>query len=269
MTVSARPPLPENGSTLTRALGFVRLTMAGVCVVSLVARYLWGLGSITFEPGNFFGYLTIQSNMAFVLVASFAGIAALRGGRANPRLDAVRAAVLTCTVTAGVVFAIIVQQSSLRAIRIDVPWSDVVLHYILPAIALLEWAVSPRAHRSSWRVLAVVVGYTLCWGGLTMLRGALTGWYPYYFLDPNQSNDLGEFVLFAGAALVAFAAIGSAVVGLSVASAAYWRSREGGEAALGGLENRLVIELGEGESGLPAHNPKQNVVARDRRKVDP
>lgn len=213
----------------------MRLTMAAVCIVALASRFVWGLGSITFEPSNFFAYLTIQSNLMFVVVAIVSGLRAVRGRAASPRLDAVRAAVLTCTVTAGVVFAVIVQQSSLRAIRVDVPWSDVVLHFILPAVAILEWGVSPRFRRSPRTVIPVVLGYTICWGAVTMARGASIGWYPYYFLDPNQSNGLGEFLLFAAAALAAFAVIGSLVVAISALSPWVLRSHEGREAALNGL----------------------------------
>ena len=197
--------------------------MAVTCIVALVARYIWGLGSITFDPGNFFAYLTIQSNIMFAVVAIVSGINGVRGRIASPRLDALRAAVLTCTITAGVVFAVIVQQSSLRAIRVDVPWSDVVLHYILPAAALVEWALSRRQRRSPWRVLPVVLGYTCGWGAVTMIRGAITGWYPYYFLDPDQTRDLSEFLLFSGAALAVFAAVGALVVGVSAISAARQR----------------------------------------------
>ena len=226
MTVSPRPLLSRHGWAPTRMLGLARIAMALACLIALVHRFVWGLGSITFEPANFFGYLTIQSNLAFVAVAVVSGRHALRGWPPSARLDAVRAAVLTCTVTAGIVFAVIVQQSSARAIRIDVPWSDVLLHFVLPALALAEWTLSPRGHRSPWRVLLVVIGYTLAWGGVTMVRGAITGWYPYYFLDPDQSSGLGEFLLYAAAALAVFAVVGSVVVGTSSLSAAVWRSRE-------------------------------------------
>ena len=40
--------------------GFLRLLMAAICLVALVARFLWGLGSATFTPDNFFAYLTIR-----------------------------------------------------------------------------------------------------------------------------------------------------------------------------------------------------------------
>lgn len=53
------------------------------------------------------------------------------------------ALVLTWTITAGLVFAILVWQAGVRGIRIDVPWSDQVLHFYLPAVTVAAWALAP------------------------------------------------------------------------------------------------------------------------------
>lgn len=211
-------PLAVPETRRARILGGIRLGMAALCAVALVFRFLWGLGSITFEPGNFFAYLTIQSNLIFVVVSAASGIVALRGREEPPLLHAVRAGVITCTITAGIVFGVLVQQSSARAIRVDVPWSDVVLHFILPTLALADWALTPRRQRVPFRVIPAVLVYTCGWGAVTMIRGALTKWYPYYFLDPDQTSGIGEFVLLSGAALAVFTVVGLLVVGVSAAS---------------------------------------------------
>ena len=231
MTVSAGPLHPAR---LAPILGVARLALAVVGAVALVSRYFWGLGSVTFEPGNFFGYLTIQSNIMFVVISLVTAWPMLRGRLPGARAEALRAAVLTCTITSGIVFALIVQQSSLRAIRVDVPWSDVVLHFILPVIALADWVLTPRSAPSPRRMIPIVLGYTCGWGGVTMIRGGITGWYPYYFLDPNQTNGLAEFLLLSGTALAVFAVVGLLVLGASAGSSRWWLrrgQRERGSAA--------------------------------------
>lgn len=207
-----------------RILGAVRLAFAALCTVALVSRFIWGLGSITFDPGNFFAYLTIQSNLLFVVVSVVSGVKSLRSPLPSPRHEAARAFVLTCTLTAGIVFAVLVQQSSARSIRVDVPWSDVVLHFVLPVLALVDWTLTKRRARVPWRIIPLVIGFTCGWGGVTMIRGAITGWYPYYFLDPNQTDGLGEFALLSGTALAVFAVIGALVVSVSSLGAG-WRPR--------------------------------------------
>lgn len=220
-TLLARPPLWR------RVVGAERLACAALCAVALVFRFQWGLGSVTFEPANFFAYLTIQSNIAYALVAAAAGVFALRGAQASPRFDALRAAVLTCTVTAGIVFAVIVQQSAARGIRVDVPWSDVVLHFVLPLAAVIDWMLTQR-HRVRLTVVVLVLAYVGLWGAVTILRGEQTGWYPYYFLDPIQTRNALEFVVISGAAVAVFATIGASLILARVPSRVWTERRAPG-----------------------------------------
>jgi len=187
-----------------------RLVLAAAVAVCLVARYLWGIGWV--EPANFFAYLTIQSNIAFVVVSAISGIVALRHGVDHPRLDTVRGAVLSYVVTAGLVYALIVQQGAARGFPIPVPWSDVALHWVLPVLAIADWLLSPRRGRLSWRVLVGVIAFPIGWGVVTMIRGPLVDWYPYYFLDPTQVADPLEFVSLCSLALAVFAVVGAAVI---------------------------------------------------------
>ena len=192
------------------SLGIGRLLCAVAVAVCMVARYL--RASPWVGPVDFLGYLTIQSNIAFVVVAVSAGVIALRSGLDHPRLDVARATVLSLVLTAGILFALILQQSGARGIRVDLPLSDVLLHFILPVFALADWILSPRRHRVSFRVLLAIVGFPVVWGILTMIRGSIVGWYPYYFLDPAQIDSALEFAGLAVFMLAVFAIVGSLVV---------------------------------------------------------
>lgn len=201
--------------TTRSAFGYVRLALALTCVVALIARFIWGLGSATFTASNFFAYLTIQSNMVFVVAQVVAGLVALRVKDDPQWLSTIRATVLTCTVTAGIVFAFLVQQAGERGFRIDVPWSDQVLHFILPVLALADWVLAPGRGPALWRSVAYTLAFTFGWGGVTLVRGSIVGWYPYFFLDPNQVSGIGEFSLFSGIAVSVFVGVGAGVIGLS------------------------------------------------------
>ena len=202
----------ERSVTLRRAFGFSRLAVAFACAVALVFRFLWGLGTATFTASNFFAYLTIQSNIVFVVVWALAGASAIRYAVDPPWLATLRAVVLSCTVSAGIVFAVLIQQAGQRDFRIDVPWSDLLLHFYLPALALADWVAAPGRGRCLWRALPYVLGYLVLWGGLTLARGAVVGWYPYFFLDPVQVSGVPEFLLLSGVALVLFTVVTGGLV---------------------------------------------------------
>ncbi|MER7797213.1 Pr6Pr family membrane protein [Microbacterium sp. NPDC096154] len=204
--------LRMDAATLRTLTGLLHLAGAAVCAVALTHRLFWGLSSQTIAGQNFFAYLTIQSNVAFAIVWTVAGVAALRDRLDHPRITAAQAVVLSWTATAGIVFAFLVWQAGERAIRIDVPWSDQVLHFWLPALAVLDWLFTPGRGRAPRRVVPIVLAYPLLWGGFTMWRGSLIGWYPYYFLDLRQVSGPPEFLMTSGAALSIFAAVSASLV---------------------------------------------------------
>lgn len=201
--------------------------MSIVCLGALIARFVWGLGSATFTPDNYFAYLTIQSNILFLGVTIVATVVSLRGRDDAPWLDLARATVVSCTVSCGIVFALIIEQAGARGFRIDVPWSDVVLHFVLPAIAILDWIVGPGRGRAPWRCVAIVLVFMFGWGLVTLVRGPIVGWYPYFFLDPAQLANIGQFFFFGSIAVILFGVIATAMVALSrtVPLAERWATR--------------------------------------------
>ena len=197
------------------AVAGARFIFALVELVSLVARYIWGLETPSFAPGNFFAYLTIQSNISFMVVCVVGGIVALKSAADPPWLTNLHAVVLSWILVAGIVFAILVQQAGERGFALEVPWSDQILHFWLPAFALLEWIISRGRGRSQWRMILLTVGYPVVWGVITLVRGAVVGWYPYFFLDPDQVTDPFEFVTYSTIALATFAITSTGVISLA------------------------------------------------------
>lgn len=198
-----------------RAFGWARLFTAAVCLAALAHRLIWGLGSNTLSGQNFFAYLTIQSNIAFAALAVVAGIIALRSPEDPPWLTTARAIVLSWTITAGLAFGLIVWQAGLRGIPITVPWSDVVLHFVLPVWTIVAWLIGPGRRAASWRIVPAVLVYPVVWGLFTIWRGTFIGWYPYYFLDLRQVSGLVEMIVTCAMALAIFALVAAGLVALS------------------------------------------------------
>jgi hypothetical protein len=189
------------------AIGVLRLTAAAVGVAALIGRFLYGRDFVTFSVGNYFGYLTHQSNIAAVLMFTAGGVIMLRGFREPDWASAGRMVITSYLAVAGIVFGLLAAQAAERDYRLDVPWSDQLLHFWIPGYALLDWLLAPGRHRVSWRFSALVLGYPLIWGMFTMVRGSVVGWYPYFFLDPFQLRSIGEFALYAAGALALFSAL--------------------------------------------------------------
>ena len=60
--------------TAARVIGVLRLIAAAVGVAALIGRFLYGRDFVTFSVGNYFGYLTHQSNIAGVVMFAAGGV---------------------------------------------------------------------------------------------------------------------------------------------------------------------------------------------------
>jgi len=176
--------------------GLVRLGLATVELIALIGYFTYTLGVTTFAIGNFFSYFTVQSAIASVVVFATAAVVALRRPADPAWLDRVRAMVTTYILVSGVVYGIIVWQSSAVNYSIEVPWSSQLLHFVIPVCALIDWIIDPFKARLSWKYLAWAIVFPVAWLVFTLVRGPIVRWYPYFFLDARQVSGPAETVFY-------------------------------------------------------------------------
>lgn len=200
---------------MRRASALLRLAVAVVGVVALVFDLEYTLGFSTFSTVNYFLYFTFQSNLVNIGVLTVSGMLALRRHpRPHPVFGNLRGIVTTYVIVSGIVFGTIVSQASSHQYRIEVPWSSQLLHFWIPSYLLLDWIVGVARPRLLWRAVPISLGFPVVWGVFTLIRGSIVGWYPYFFLDPDQVTPV-EFVFYCSIALALFAGITALLVWVS------------------------------------------------------
>jgi hypothetical protein len=166
-----------------------------------------------FDPTRFFGYFTIQSNL--IGVAAFAWLVARQGQPRTRGVELLRAgAAVYLTVT----FFVVILLLSDVDVSLDLVWVDVVLHKIFPLIVVADWLLDPPRIRLSPRDIPYWLVYPIVWAILTVIRGALDGWYPYPFLDP-ANGGYGQVAVMIVAITVGFVVVSLAIMGLGNARA--------------------------------------------------
>ena len=161
----------------------------------------------TLVPLNFLSYFTIQSN-AIAAAVFLVGAARVRRP-ATPGWELVRgAAALNMTVTY-VVFALLLADTD---VDVSNSWVNTVVHGLFPLAVMADWVVDPPAHPVSTRGSLTWLAYPLLWLAYTMVRGAITGWYPYPFLDP-ANGGYASVALYV-AAIFAFGVVVATVLRL-------------------------------------------------------
>ncbi|HET9344929.1 MAG TPA: Pr6Pr family membrane protein [Candidatus Limnocylindrales bacterium] len=152
----------------------------------------------TFAPTRFFAYFTIQSNL--IVVALYAWLVA-NGDRPRTRgLEKFRGAAASYMT---VVFFVVIFLLPNVDVGLRLAWVDAVLHKVVPIVVVLDWLVDPPGVRLSARDALAWIAYPLLWAGLTLVRGAVDGWYPYPFLDP-ANGGYGMVALMVVAITVGF-----------------------------------------------------------------
>ena len=206
-----------------RLLGVFRLLIAALEIVALIGNFQYVLGFRLFATANFFSYFTVQSAFAAVATLAIAAAFALFAPRDPEWLGVLRTMVTVYVLISGIVFAVIVAQASTRDYRMEVPWSDTVLHFVVPALALTAWtvdavmAVNPRV---PWSTVGWVLVLPSVWLVYTLFRGADVGWYPYFFLDEAQVGGPVGVALYCLLVIVIFVTLTAGLVALN---RALWR----------------------------------------------
>lgn len=186
---------------------FARLAAAVLGLAAIVAqlsRSIQNALNATTEWGqhiptvaaNFLSFFTILSNVLAVIILAIGAIWALRHRRDTAPEPTWFAIVLACVSTYMIVTGI-VYNTLLRNVElpqgVTVPWSNEVLHVVIPLFLLVDLLFAPRRRALGWSAVAIVAIFPIVWVVYTMIRANFiiapaTGeawWYPYPFLNPH------------------------------------------------------------------------------------
>ena len=191
-------------AAVVAVVGWAALTLQLVLIVDKLGL---GLGA-----WRFLGYFTILINLLAAVVATAVALGCSGRIASFRRLGGARARLMAATSIAlvGLVYSI-----ALRSI-----WNpeglqkvaDMALHDAMPLLFVLMWALSPHGSLDrkdfAW-ALAPPTLYAL----YALGRGAIDGWYAYWFLDPGAQSG-GELGLSIAVLVAAVGVIAAALIAI-------------------------------------------------------
>ena len=190
------------------ALGLYRGVIAIVVIVAVAYQAWLIVNSGLFRPLRFFTFFTILSNLFAALV--WLSLAIRWRARRTRRDDLLRGAATLYLVITFVVVVILLQGAELG---LSNPAVDLVVHKLFPVLIVIDWIVEPPETDLRMTDVALWLIFPVLWLAFTLVRGAIDGWYPYPFLDP----DLGGYRSVAYhvvAILAGFLVVAGAIVAL-------------------------------------------------------
>lgn len=135
-----------------------------------------------FNATNFFSFFTIESNILAMVIFLFSAYFTLRG-KVSHNLDIFRGASTLYMIITGIVYALLLSGLE-ESLQTSVPWVNFVLHYAFPVVVLLDWFIDRPVFKITLKQGLIWLIFPIAYATYSLIRGAMTGWYPYPFLNP-------------------------------------------------------------------------------------
>lgn len=188
-------------------VGILRLAAAATLAVAIGYQIVEKTLNNDMVPEEYFTYFTIITTILAVAVTAVGGVMALRLPVDTVRYTVARMSILTYAVVTTVVYNVLLRSIPDEGFVVS-PWPGEIMHVWIPIVLVLDWLVSPGRPALRWTGLRIVVIFPLAWLALTLLRGAVTGWYPYPFLEPATGwVSVTTYIVGIAAFIVALASL--------------------------------------------------------------
>lgn len=215
---------------------YARLAAAALTIAAVIAQLTrsiqnavdsetaWG-GHVPTVAANFLSFFTIEANLLAAITLVIGAVWAWTKGRDAEREPNWFAVLLVCVSTymivTGIVYNLLLRNVDLPQ-GVTVPWSNEVLHVVIPLFLLADVLFAPLRRALPWRTVAIAAIFPIVWAVYTLIRANMiiapaTGeswWYPYPFLNPHNFPS--------GYLAVSGYIVGIAVVIVGVATLVVW-----------------------------------------------
>lgn len=170
------------------ALGSIRLVMALALFGSVYWQVSDRISHNVFRPGEYFSYFTITSCLLSGVVLVLAALNAFKNVPEGKWLSIARLTMASSMVIVGVIYNALLANAEPDPRDIGYDWPvipNLIMHTYMPIIIFLEWLLTNTQFRVKLRQSFWVLVYPLAWLGFSIIRGLVTGWWPYWFIDPQ------------------------------------------------------------------------------------
>jgi hypothetical protein len=142
------------------------------------------------SAGNFFSYFTIQTNILITVYYLLTFISNVKGRKNEGRAPAY--ARMSIIVYAGIVAVVYWALLAVEYFPVDPAglFANLALHLVLPASVFVFLLIDKPRSAASRVSLFYVLLYPAVYCVYTMVRGSITGWYPYFFMDPQKTGGV-------------------------------------------------------------------------------
>ena len=189
----------------------------GLQVYLMIAAAPEGSPAVLDRVVNYFSFFTILTNLLVAVMLTVPLVATkTTWGRFFSSATA-RAGTTVYIVIVGATYSLLLRQlwNPQGAGKV----ADVLLHDAVPVFYVVYWLIFAPKAGLRWKNALLWLMYPIAYMLYTLVRGVITGWYPYHFIDAGALGFPRALGNAAGLLLVFF------VVGLLAVAVGRWMSR--------------------------------------------
>ena len=169
-------------------LGFIRIAMALVLFGSIFWQISDRVAHNLFRPTEYFTYFTITSCLLTGVSLTLSGLAVLQNREDTKFLTLFRLTMAASMVIVGVIYNALLADAAIDPRDVGYDWPvipNLIMHTYMPILVFLEWLITRSAFKLDLKSAFWVLVYPLTWLAFAITRGYVTGWWAYWFIDPQ------------------------------------------------------------------------------------
>jgi hypothetical protein len=186
---------------MTKTLPYVRFATALAILLAIIWQITDRLIHSVFRPGEYFAYFTIQSSLVAAVVLTVSGIRELKNLEDTKTLNLARLSVSTYAIVVAVVYNALLRGTPVLPGNPDYGYDwpvlpNEILHVWAPVFIVLDLALTKMDYKLNFKQVFWVLVFPLAWLAFTIVRGLITNWWAYWFLNPNEDAGVTGVVAY-------------------------------------------------------------------------
>jgi hypothetical protein len=186
---------------MRKTLPYIRLVTAFALMSSVIYQVTDRLLNNVFRPGEYFAYFTIQTSLIAAVVLAVSGMRELRGVADTKALNLAKLSVSSYAIVVAVVYNALLRGTEVLPGDPDYGYAwpvlpNEILHVWAPIFIVLDFALTKTTTKLKFKQIFWILVFPMAWLAFTIIRGIITDWWAYWFLNPNLEAGVGGVAVF-------------------------------------------------------------------------
>ncbi|MCF8525588.1 MAG: Pr6Pr family membrane protein [Rhodoluna sp.] len=199
------------------SLGLLRILTGSALIGSVAWQVTDRLANNNFRPGEYFAYFSIVTAIVAGAFLVATGFGLVRNQEDSKRIEIARLSFTVAMIVVGVVYHLLLADAPGDVRDGDYVWPvlpNEVIHTYGPILIVIDYLLSHKAFQIKLRAALWVAVFPLTWLVFSVIRGLVTNWWPYWFINPNEEGGVPGMLTYIAAITSFFLILGFLVLGI-------------------------------------------------------